>query len=42
MPKYGQHTREILERLGYEQEQIEAMIEDGVAGLRWSDKYLPE
>jgi crotonobetainyl-CoA:carnitine CoA-transferase CaiB-like acyl-CoA transferase len=23
-------------------EQIEAMIEDGVTRLRWSEKYLPE
>ena len=23
-------------------EQIEAMIEDGMAGLQWSEMYLPE
>jgi crotonobetainyl-CoA:carnitine CoA-transferase CaiB-like acyl-CoA transferase len=42
MPKYGQHTWAILEQLGYEQEPIEAMIEGGVAGIEWSEKYLPE
>ncbi|TNF86005.1 MAG: hypothetical protein JSU67_04470, partial [Gammaproteobacteria bacterium] len=42
MPKYGQHTREILQRLGYDAERIDEMIAGGVAALAWSDKYLPE
>lgn len=42
MPKYGQHTRSILTRLGYEDQRIEQMITDGIAGTDWSDKYLPE
>ena len=42
MPKYGEHTFEILERTGFNRAQIEKMIETGAAGLQWSDKYLPE
>ena len=42
MPKYGQHTRSVLTRLGFDKSAIDAMIESGVAGLGWSDKYLPE
>ncbi|MCP4389605.1 MAG: CoA transferase [Gammaproteobacteria bacterium] len=42
MPKYGQHTRELLQRLGYTDEAIDAMIESGVAGTSWSEHYLPE
>ncbi|WP_291731170.1 CoA transferase [Leisingera sp. F5] len=41
-PKYGGHTRAILERLGYAPEQAEAMIAGGAAGEAWSEKYLPE
>lgn len=32
-PALGQHTREILERLGYEPAAVEAMERDGVVGL---------
>jgi crotonobetainyl-CoA:carnitine CoA-transferase CaiB-like acyl-CoA transferase len=42
MPKYGQHTRVILARLGYDDETINQMITSGAAGTSWSDKYLPE
>jgi crotonobetainyl-CoA:carnitine CoA-transferase CaiB-like acyl-CoA transferase len=42
MPKYGQHTKEILQRIGYGAAAIDAMIESGAAGLSWSEKYLPE
>jgi crotonobetainyl-CoA:carnitine CoA-transferase CaiB-like acyl-CoA transferase len=42
MPKYGQHTRAILARLGYGEEAIESMIAKGAAGESWSEKYLPE
>ena len=42
MPKYGQHTWEILGRLGYSADQITAMIASGAAGERWSENYLPE
>ena len=42
MPKYGQHTRSVLTRLGFDQHAIDTMIETGVAGLAWSDDYLPE
>ncbi|WP_264210528.1 CoA transferase [Leisingera thetidis] len=41
-PKYGEHTRAILARLGYSAEETEAMIASGAAGGSWSEKYLPE
>ncbi|WP_293572776.1 CoA transferase [Phaeobacter sp.] len=41
MPKYGAHTREILQRLGYSDTQITEMIDRGDAGTSWSDRYLP-
>ncbi|MCB4457059.1 CoA transferase [Leisingera sp. McT4-56] len=42
MPKYGQHTRAILERLGYSEAEAAAMAASGAAGDSWSEKYLPE
>ncbi len=42
MPKYGQHTRTILARLGYEGPQIDDLLAAGAAGTSWSEKYLPE
>lgn len=42
MPKYGTHTREVLGRLGYPAEAIDAMISSGAAAESWSEKYLPE
>ena len=42
MPKYGAHTREILGRLGYADNEIQTMLTNGTAGLEWSEKYLPE
>jgi crotonobetainyl-CoA:carnitine CoA-transferase CaiB-like acyl-CoA transferase len=41
-PKYGQHTREVLARAGYADDEIGRMIESGAASESWSDKYLPE
>lgn len=41
-PKYGQHTREVLARIGFADGEIQRMIESGAAAERWSDKYLPE
>ena len=41
-PKYGQHTRQILRRIGYGEGEIDAMIRSGAAGEAWSAKYLPE
>ncbi len=41
-PKYGQHSREILREIGYDDDAIDAMIESGAAGLSWSEMYLPE
>ena len=41
-PKYGAHTRAILARLGYSEDQANAMIASGAAGESWSEKYMPE
>ena len=41
-PKYGAHTREVLSRVLFTDEEIDGMIAAGAAGERWSDKYLPE
>ena len=41
-PKYGRHTRLILARIGYSEGQIDTMIREGAAGVKWSDRYLPE
>ena len=42
MPKYGQHSREILREIGYDDDAIESMLDDRVVALQWSEKYLPE
>lgn len=42
MPKYGEHTREILQQIGYDRTRIDVMLQNGSAGLKWSEKYLPE
>ena len=41
-PKYGAHSVQILERLGYAREEIDSLLARKVVGNRWSDKYLPE
>lgn len=41
-PKYGQHTRAVLSRLGYSGKEIESMLGTGAAAEQWSEKYLPE
>ena len=41
-PKYGQHTRAILQRLRYCDSDIQGMIDRGAAAERWADRYLPE
>ena len=42
MPKYGHNTRDILTRLGLDNESIDKIIESGAAATQWSEKYLPE
>lgn len=42
MAKYGAHTRDVLLKLGYRPETIEAMIASGAAGESWSEDYLPQ
>ncbi|MEL7011922.1 MAG: CoA transferase [Pseudomonadota bacterium] len=41
-PKYGDHTRAILSKLGYSKRKIQDMIDRGVAADHWAEKYLPE
>jgi crotonobetainyl-CoA:carnitine CoA-transferase CaiB-like acyl-CoA transferase len=41
-PHYGADTRAILGLLGYADAEIDAMIAEGAAAERWSEKYLPE
>ncbi|WP_324732795.1 CoA transferase [Pseudomonas paeninsulae] len=41
MPKYGSHTRVMLEQLGCTTRDIEQMIEQGVAADQWAERYLP-
>ncbi len=40
-PKYGENTREILSKMGYDDKEIQGMIDRGVAAEHWSEKYLP-
>ncbi|WP_419906153.1 CoA transferase [Hoeflea sp.] len=42
MPKPGADGRAILAGVGYSADDIDAMIEEGVVGEKWCDKYLPE
>jgi crotonobetainyl-CoA:carnitine CoA-transferase CaiB-like acyl-CoA transferase len=41
MPKYGSHTRAVLQQLGCAAADIEQMIEQGVAAEQWAERYLP-
>jgi len=41
-PKYGQNTRTILAGLGYDDAEIQNMIDTGAASESWSERYLPE
>ena len=42
MPKYGADTRRALERIGMSADRIDAMMAEGSAAGKWSEKYLPE
>ena len=42
MPKYGEHSREILAEAGYSADEVESLLAKGAAGLQWSARYLPE
>ncbi|MFZ5933803.1 CoA transferase [Pseudomonas sp. HS6-2] len=39
--KFGASTRKVLERHGYSQEQIHALLSTGAIGESWSEAYLP-
>jgi len=41
-PKYGQHTRSVLQSLGFSQTETDQMITRGDAAESWSQQYLPE
>lgn len=42
MPKYGQHTQEVLSDLGYGDTDINSMLEHKIAVTSWSKHFLPE
>ncbi|MEH6576747.1 MAG: CoA transferase [Amphritea sp.] len=42
MPKYGTHTVDTLQQLGFSALDIEEMIEQGIAATQWSRNYLPD
>ena len=42
MPKYGAQTVRILRDLGYDHAEVKELLAEGVAGERWSSRYLPE
>ena len=39
--KYGASTRQVLTELGYDGEEIAALIAEGAVSESWSDEYLP-
>jgi len=39
--KFGASTRKVLQRHGYSDERIDALMHSGAIGERWSDAYLP-
>jgi crotonobetainyl-CoA:carnitine CoA-transferase CaiB-like acyl-CoA transferase len=41
MAKYGSDTAAVLERLGCTAEEVDLMVEQGVAALQWTERYLP-
>jgi crotonobetainyl-CoA:carnitine CoA-transferase CaiB-like acyl-CoA transferase len=42
MPRYGEHTRSILQRMGYSPDTVEKMMEAGAASDAWDGRFLPE
>ncbi len=42
MPQPGSDSRTVLERIGYRETQISALIEAGLVAEYWSQVYLPE
>jgi len=39
--QFGASTRKVLQRHGYSDQRIEALMHSGAIGERWSDAYLP-
>lgn len=42
MPKYGEQTLAILNRLGYSDSDIATMLENNSVGTHWSEQFLPD
>ena len=40
--KYGQETKEILLELGYSENDIKEMLEQGIVSESWGEQYLPD
>jgi crotonobetainyl-CoA:carnitine CoA-transferase CaiB-like acyl-CoA transferase len=40
--KYGASTRQILQELGFDEQKIDAIIDERTAAVQWSEFYLPE
>jgi crotonobetainyl-CoA:carnitine CoA-transferase CaiB-like acyl-CoA transferase len=40
--KYGASTRQVLMDLGKTSEEIDALIDSGIASESWSEQYLPD
>ncbi|MDA3921000.1 MAG: CoA transferase [Salinisphaera sp.] len=39
--KYGASTRSVLQEIGYSEEEVDRLIEAGIASESWSREYLP-
>ncbi|WP_461537030.1 CoA transferase [Spongorhabdus nitratireducens] len=39
--RFGHSTREILAEAGYSEEEVQSMIDRGIAGLGWGKEFLP-
>jgi hypothetical protein len=40
-PQYGQHSREVLQQLGFSASEVESFFAEGTVRDNWSEKYLP-
>ncbi len=42
MPKYGEHSTELLRDWGYQEDTVRRWLHEGIVADSWSSKYLPE